>query len=126
MVRLARENQPGNLSLRVCSQRLESVLQAFGVILDRQAPFDLSAVAAHLRPGGYYITQQVGERNMACVKAALGPRFLPSATVLRHGRPGADPCQHARVRTAAPVDVLQPPGGSGLGIGGRDGVAGSG
>ena len=32
----------------------------------------LDAVAAYLRPGGYFITQQVGERNMACVKAPLG------------------------------------------------------
>jgi hypothetical protein len=41
-------------------------------LLDRHAPFDLSATAAPLRPGGYFITQQVGERNMTCVKAALG------------------------------------------------------
>jgi hypothetical protein len=41
------------------------------VILDRQAPFDLSVIAAHLKPVGYFVTQQVGERNMACVKAAL-------------------------------------------------------
>jgi len=49
------------------------------VIIDRHAPFDLSAVAAHLRPGGYFITQQVGERNMACVKAALGQPASPPA-----------------------------------------------
>jgi SAM-dependent methyltransferase len=72
MVRLARENPPGNLSFRVGSERLESVPQTFDVILDRHAPFDLAAIAARLRPGGYFITQQVGERNMACVKAALG------------------------------------------------------
>jgi SAM-dependent methyltransferase len=73
MVRLAREEGPaGNLSFRVCSDRLESVPETFDVILDRHAPFDLSAIAAHLRPGGFFITQQVGERNMACVKAALG------------------------------------------------------
>jgi SAM-dependent methyltransferase len=73
MVRLARENPAaGNLSFRVCSEQLESVPETFDVILDRHAPFGLSAVAAHLRPGGYFITQQVGERNMACVKAALG------------------------------------------------------
>lgn len=41
------------------------------VIISRHAPFDPGAVATHLRPGGYFITQQVGERNMACVKAAL-------------------------------------------------------
>jgi hypothetical protein len=57
---------------RVSTQRLESVPEMFDVIIDRHAPFDLDAVAAHLEPGGYFITQQVGERNMACVKEALG------------------------------------------------------
>jgi SAM-dependent methyltransferase len=71
MVRLARQNPAGNLRFRVCSQRLEPVPETFDVILARHAPFDLNAIAAHLRPGGYFITQQVGERNMACVKAAL-------------------------------------------------------
>ena len=80
MVRLAREGPAaGNLSFRVCSERLESVLETFDVILDRHAPFDLAAIAVHLRPGGYFITQQVGERNMACVKAALGQPAGPPA-----------------------------------------------
>jgi SAM-dependent methyltransferase len=73
MVRFAIQNSAAaNLSFRVCSHRLESVPETFDAIIDRHAPFGLSAVAAHLRPGGYFITQQVGERNMACVKAALG------------------------------------------------------
>src|ERR1700722_2597244 len=73
MVRLAREDPAvGNLSFQVCSERLESVPGTFDVILDRHAPFDLNAVAGRLRAGGYFITQQVGEWNMACVKAALG------------------------------------------------------
>jgi SAM-dependent methyltransferase len=78
MVRLARENPAaGNLSFRVCDERLESAPGIFDVILDRHAPFDLSAIAARLQPGGYFITQQVGERNMACVKAALGQAPCP-------------------------------------------------
>lgn len=73
MVSLASENPAaGNLEFRVGSERLESVAETFDVIIDRHAPFDLSAVAAHLEPGGYFVTQQVGERSMACVKAALG------------------------------------------------------
>ena len=73
MVWLAREKPaPGNLSFQVCSKQLDSVPGFFDMILDRHAPFDLSAIAARLRPGGYFITQQVGERNMAYVKAALG------------------------------------------------------
>jgi SAM-dependent methyltransferase len=71
MVRLARESPAGNLRFGVGSEQLESVPGTFDVIVSRHAPFDLQAVAAHLRPGGYFITQQVGERNMACVKAAL-------------------------------------------------------
>ena len=73
MVRLARENQAAdNVSFRVGSERLESVPGTFDVILDRHAPFDLTAIEAHLRPGGFFITQQVGERNMTCVKTPLG------------------------------------------------------
>jgi SAM-dependent methyltransferase len=80
MVRLAAANSAaGNLDFRVCSERLESVPETFDVIIDRHAPFDLAAVAAHLKPGGYFITQQVGERNMACVKAALGQPAGPPA-----------------------------------------------
>jgi hypothetical protein len=60
-----------NVEFRVCSARLEGVASAFNVILCRHAPFELEAVAGHLKPGGYFITQQVGERNMASVKAAL-------------------------------------------------------
>jgi SAM-dependent methyltransferase len=80
MVRLATENSAmPNLSFRVGSDRLESVPETFDVIISRHAPFDGGAVAAHLRPGGYFITQQVGERNMACVKAALGQPPEPPA-----------------------------------------------
>jgi SAM-dependent methyltransferase len=80
MVRFAAENSAmPNLSFRVGSDRLESVPETFDVIISRHAPFDPRAVAAHLRSGGYFITQQVGERNMACVKAALGQPPEPPA-----------------------------------------------
>jgi SAM-dependent methyltransferase len=78
MVRLASETAlAGQLRFLVCSEQLESIPGIFDVIIDRQAPFDLGAVARHLRPGGYFLTQQVGERNMACVKAALGQPPAP-------------------------------------------------
>jgi SAM-dependent methyltransferase len=78
MVRLAGENTAaGDVCFRVGSERLESVPETFDVILDRHAPFDLAAIVAHLCPSGYFITQQVGERNMACVKAALGQPASP-------------------------------------------------
>lgn len=92
MARLARENPAGNLSFGLCSQRPESVPQTFDVILDRHAPLDLAAIAAHMGPGGYFITEQVGERNMACMKAALGqppspPPIGPKAIVASSLRP---------------------------------------
>jgi SAM-dependent methyltransferase len=78
MVLLARRSRlAGNLGFRVGSERLESIPETFDVIIDRHAPFDLNAVAAHLAPGGYFITQQVGEWNMACVKEALDRSASP-------------------------------------------------
>ena len=73
MIQLAAANSmSGNVRFRVSSNRLEAVSETFDVILDRHAPFDLNAIASHLNPAGYFVTQQVGERNMACVQAALG------------------------------------------------------
>lgn len=73
MVALAAQTYSGrNLEFRVCSARLEGIAASFPVILNRHATLDLAAVREHLRPGGYFITQQVGERNMACIRAALG------------------------------------------------------
>jgi hypothetical protein len=73
MIRLAARDHSGpSLEFRVGSDRLEGVTSAFPVIINRHATIDLGAVVAHLKPGGYFITQQVGERNMACVKQALG------------------------------------------------------
>ncbi|MGH3599050.1 MAG: hypothetical protein ACRDQH_02030, partial [Pseudonocardiaceae bacterium] len=55
---------------------LRYVSGTFDVVLNRHAAFDLDAVAGHLRPGGTFITQQVGERNMEVVRAALGQQLL--------------------------------------------------
>jgi hypothetical protein len=46
--------------------------------LNRHAELDLEAIAGHLAPGGYFITQQVGERNMACIRSALGQPASPA------------------------------------------------
>lgn len=73
MIRLAvREHSGPSLEFRVGSAGLEGVATSFPVIINRHAVLELDAVAEHLKPGGYFITQQVGERNMACVKQALG------------------------------------------------------
>jgi protein-L-isoaspartate O-methyltransferase len=73
MIRLAaREHSSPSLEFRVGSARLEGVATSFPVIINRHSVLELDAVVAHLEPGGYFITQQVGERNMACVRQALG------------------------------------------------------
>lgn len=79
MITLAeREHAAPGLEFRVCSAGLEGVTASFPVIINRHAVLDLDAVAAHLKPGGYFITQQVGERNMACVRQVLGhPAAVP-------------------------------------------------
>ena len=44
----------------------------FDVVVNRHAPFDVDVLRACLRPGGYFVTQQVGERNMTSIKIAFG------------------------------------------------------
>jgi SAM-dependent methyltransferase len=61
-----------HIDFAVGDATLVSVSATFDVILNRQAPFDLVGVARHLRPGGWFITQQVGDRNMRNVMEALG------------------------------------------------------
>jgi SAM-dependent methyltransferase len=68
----ARSANVPNVDFGVCSARLEGISATFPLIINRHAPVDLQAIAGHLEPGGHFITQQVGERNMACVRMALG------------------------------------------------------
>lgn len=80
MVRVARGNADSagsdNLSFCVEDGSLHGISERFDVILNRQAPYDLAAVAGHLRTGGWFITQQVGEHNMDNVAKALGREGL--------------------------------------------------
>jgi hypothetical protein len=82
MIRLAaRTTNVPNVDFGVCSARLEGISATFALIINRHAPVDLEAIASHLQPGGHFITQQVGERNMACVRTALGlPAGQPPIT----------------------------------------------
>ena len=78
----ANAQSSANLGFTQDDARLRNVSQSFDVILNRHAAFDLNAVEAHLRPGGRFITQQVGERNMRNVRAALGePPEQPTITI---------------------------------------------
>jgi len=67
-----------NVSFGRSSHRLENVSEKFDVILNRHAPFALEALPSHLKTNGYFVTQQVGERNMANVKSALGQAAPPA------------------------------------------------
>lgn len=73
MVKIANENSLNveNVIFEVDNQHLEKTKEKFDVVLNRHAPFDLTAVSDHLVKGGYFITQQVGERNMLNIKRVL-------------------------------------------------------
>lgn len=64
-------DKPDNISFAVSGTDLESVEGIFDVILNRHAPFNLGAIKDHLAEDGYFITQQVGERNMQNIKEVL-------------------------------------------------------
>lgn len=84
MIATARENANAihHLHFDVLDAGLTGLHGSFDVIIDRHAPFNLDSVRRHLRPGGYFITQQVGERNMRNVKEALGqPLGEPPITI---------------------------------------------
>jgi SAM-dependent methyltransferase len=77
MVEIARENgrdQP-NVRFRVDDHLLAQTSETFDVALCRHAPYDPAVLHERLSPGGYVLTQQVGERNMGNVKAATGQAF---------------------------------------------------
>lgn len=72
MVAVANDhNKTPHLVFLQDDDKLTTLTGTFDVILNRHAPYDMAATASHLREGGYFITQQVGERNMAVVRAAL-------------------------------------------------------
>jgi len=80
MIEVAAENGEGspNVSFRLVGPGLEEVRERFDVVLNRHAPCDLATVSSHLRSAGMFITQQVGERNMANIKAVLGNPVSPA------------------------------------------------
>jgi SAM-dependent methyltransferase len=73
MIAVAQENarSDSNLTFLAMDEKLADLGRDFDVIINRHAPFALTAIKNHLRPGGYFITQQVGEKNMQNVREAL-------------------------------------------------------
>ncbi len=76
MIDIARQNAHAvdNVEFIVSSEKLARIEKDFDLILNRHAPFNLTAIFNHLKPGGYFITQQVGENNMQNVKKALNQK----------------------------------------------------
>jgi len=61
-----------NVEFAISAETLDKVSGSFDVIINRHAPFDLTAIHHHLKPGGYYVTQQVAESSMRNIKEVLG------------------------------------------------------
>ncbi len=77
MIRTAVNNRPSELSgrMRVAVMAVQSLAVrsgAFGLILNRHAPFAATEGMRVLRPGGYFITQQIGYHNMQHIFEAFG------------------------------------------------------
>ncbi len=77
MIRTARENRPPELEGKVLfavgrAQELPFVGGSFDVVLNRHAPVFVDEIVRVLRPGGLFITQQVGGRNTQSIFTAFG------------------------------------------------------
>src|SRR5262245_19063297 len=77
MVATARESTPPALAGKVRFERMRDEALAFphdsfDVVLCRHADYVPAQVADVLRPGGYFVTQGVGDRNTQCVFDAFG------------------------------------------------------
>lgn len=68
MIRIAQENRPNELRPKVHfevmhAQDLKFPDRTFDVVLNRHAPIFHEEIVRVLKPGGYFITQQVGGQN---------------------------------------------------------------
>lgn len=77
MIQVARENRPAWLANKVDFQVMDAEsLQfpdaTFDVILNRHCTVFVEPIVRVLRPGGFFITQQVGRRNTANILGAFG------------------------------------------------------
>ncbi len=73
MVEVAKENgrKVSNVSFYQDTEHLGNTKEQFDVIINRHAQLSLEAIFNHLRPKGYFITQQVGEKNMLNIKNVI-------------------------------------------------------
>lgn len=79
MINIAKENSGkiDNVEFTVSNENMDSIRSVFDMITDRHSPFNLSAIREHLKNEGYFITQQVGERNMLNIKQVLHEIIAP-------------------------------------------------
>ena len=85
MIQVARENgatQPNVTFVEMGAERLAFPDATFDVVLTRHAPTVVSEVVRVLRPGGYFVTQQIGAGNMATIREAFGIG-MASRTMMR-------------------------------------------
>lgn len=75
MIRVARQNGATQARVNFEEMSAEALAfpdEAFEVVLNRHAPVFLPEVLRVLKPGGYFVTQQVGDQNMANIKREFG------------------------------------------------------
>jgi len=102
MIATARANLTATLVDKITfvvmpAQRLAFAPATFDAVLNRHAPIDAAEVARVLRPGGVFVTQQVGARNTANMCATVG--CTPG------GRYTSDPTQTPEALQAAFLDA---------------------
>jgi SAM-dependent methyltransferase len=98
MVRVARENTPPELARKVTFVLMDDAAlgfpdASFDVVLNRHSAVSPDQVARVLRPGGYFITQQVGGCNTRSVIDAFGwgPASARWAATQERTRPPQNP-----------------------------------
>ncbi len=75
MIRAARENGATQSNVTFVEMGAEALAlpdATFDVVLTRHAPTFVPEVVRVLKPGGYFVTQQVGPKNMANIREEFG------------------------------------------------------
>ena len=96
MVATARANTPAALAGKVSftvmdAGRLDLPDRGFDLVLNRHAPVYAAEIARVLRPGGFFITQQVGGRNTQSIFTAFGWESNAAFWRSYFSAPGAPP-----------------------------------
>jgi len=84
MIQKANESCPQNMVYLCDGKELKKVVNEFDIVVNRHAPFDTASITDHLRDDGYFITQQVGEKNMSNIQAVIGTNSRPPSITRAH------------------------------------------